>query len=43
MTYAEALDALALLEADNESSIGAAFICHPTDYATLAATVVDSG
>lgn len=43
MTYAEALDALALLEADNESSTGAAFICHPTDYATLAATVVDSG
>ena len=43
MTYAEALDALALLEADNVYSKGAAFICHPTDYATLAATVVDSG
>ncbi len=43
MTYAEALDALALLEADNVSSTGAAFICHPTDYATLASTVVDSG
>ena len=25
------------------SSTGAAFICHPTDYATLASTVVDSG
>ena len=43
MTYAEALDALGKLEEDNVPSGNAAFICHPTDYATLAATVVDSG
>lgn len=43
MTNSEVLDALALLEADNVSSICAAFICYPTEYATLASTVVDAG
>ena len=43
MTYAEALDALAKLEEDNVPSGGAVFIMNPTDYATIAATAVDSG
>ena len=43
MTHAEALDALALLEEDNVPSGGAVFVCNPTDYATIAATAVDSG
>ena len=43
MTHAEALTALSKLEEDNVSSEGAVFIMHPTNYATLASTVVDSG
>ena len=43
MTTAVALDALGKLEEDDLPSGNAAFICHPTDHATLAATVVDSG
>jgi len=43
MTYAEALEALAKLEEDNVPSGGAVFIMNPTDYATIAATAVDSG
>ena len=43
MTHAEALTALSKLEEDNVSSSDAVFICHPTNYATLASTVVDSG
>ena len=43
MTHAEALDALAKLEEDNVPSGNAVFIMNPTDYATIAATAVDSG
>ena len=43
MTHAQALGALANLEEDNVPSGKAVFICNPTDYATIAATAVDSG
>jgi hypothetical protein len=43
MTYAEALAALSSLEADNVDSAGAVFLVNPSDYATIAATLVDSG
>jgi HK97 family phage major capsid protein len=43
LTYAEALTALSKLEEDNVSSAGAVFVMHPTDYSTIAATLVDSG
>ena len=43
MTFAEALDVLGKLEEDNVPSGGAAFIMHPTDYATIAGTAVDAG
>ena len=43
MTFAEALEVLGKLEEDNVPSGGAAFIMHPTDYATIAGTAVDAG
>ena len=43
MTYSEALAALATLETDNVPSGNAVFVCNPADYATIAATAVDSG
>ena len=43
MTRPEALTALAKLEDDNIDSSGSVLIMHPTNYAVIAATAVDSG
>ena len=43
ITYAEALTALAAIEADNISTEGAVWICHPADYARIAQTAIDAG
>lgn len=43
ITHAEALTALAAIEADNISTANAVFIMHPNDYARIAQTNVDSG
>ena len=43
ITHAEALTALAAIEADNISTANAVFIMHPNDYARIAQTTVDSG
>ena len=43
ITRAEALTALAAIEADNIATTDAAFIMHPNDYARIAQTVVDAG
>ena len=43
ITRAEALTALAAIEADNIDTTDAVFIMHPNDYARIAQTVVDTG
>jgi HK97 family phage major capsid protein len=43
ITHAEALTALAAIEADNIDTTNAVFIMHPNDYARIAQTVVDAG
>lgn len=43
ISHAEALTALAALEADNVPSAGAVFLMHPTDFAKIAAKEVATG
>ena len=43
MLYTEALSALSKLEEDDVPSVDAVFLVHPTDYAVIASSTIDSG